>query len=129
MIKVDLTVREAVLIANQCDNYGGDEGRNLRDRIISAIEIALGVNQRRDVTITKMPGDNRIACIEAIRTHSGWGLREAKDWTDVLVGHWDGALNRWVNGASKHTIRLATPIAAETLLRDLVGLGCEGFLS
>ena len=129
MIKVDLTVREAVLFANQCDNYGGDEGRNLRDRIISAIEIALGVNQMRDVTITKMPGDSRISCIRAIRLHSGWGLREAKEWTDVLVGRYDDNLGTWMKGAAKHTIRLSTPIAAEALLRDLTSLGCEGYLS
>ena len=129
MIKVDLTVREAVLLANKCDDYGGDEGRGIRDRIINAIEIALDVNQMRDVTITKMPGDNRIHCIKAVRLHSGWGLKEAKEWTDVLVGRWDSTMNRWAGGASKHTIRLATPIAAETLLRDLVGFGCEGYLS
>lgn len=129
MIKVDLTVREAVLFANQCDNYGGDEGRSLRDRIINAIEIALGVNQMRDVTITKMPGDNRIPCIKAIRTHSGWGLKEAKEWTDILVGCYDSTFGRWINGQSKNTIKLATPSAAESLLRDLTTLGCEGYLS
>ena len=129
MIKVELTVREAVLFANKCDDYGGDEGRNLRDRIIQAIEVALGVNQRRDVTIIKMPGDNRIPCIKAIRIHSGWGLKESKDWTDVLVGRYDGNIGRWVNGACKNTIKLPTPDAAVALLRDLTSLGCEGYLS
>ena len=29
MINVSLSVREAVLLATKCDEYGGDEGRNL----------------------------------------------------------------------------------------------------
>lgn len=122
MITIQLTIAEAIGIAN----VGGND---LHDRIVKAIEVALGVNQSRDVTITKMPGDNRIPCIKAIRTHSGWGLKEAKEWTDVLVGRWDSTYNGWTKGASKHTIKLATPDAAESLLRDLTSLGCEGFLS
>lgn len=122
MINIQVTVAEAIAIANTA-------GNELHDRIVKAIEVALGINQSRDVTITKMPGDNRIHCIKAIRLHSGWGLKEAKEWTDVLVGRWDSTLNRWVGADAKHTIRLATPVAAEGLLRDLAGLGCEGYLS
>ena len=130
MIKVDLTVREAVLFANQCDNYGGDEGRSLRDRIINAIEVALGVNQLKTVTITGgMNLDNRIACIKAIRINAGLGLKEAKEWTDYLVGGWK--YDKWVPAKAgvKHSMTLATPEAAEKLLRELVDLGCEGYLS
>lgn len=122
MITIQVTVAEAIAIANV-------SGNDLHDRIVKAIEVALGINQSRDVTITKMPRDNRIPCIKAIRIHSGWGLKEAKDWTDVLVGSWDNAHGKWINGATKHTIKLPTPVAAEALLRDLVSLGCEGFLS
>jgi len=130
MIKVDLTVREAVLFANQCDNYGGDEGRGLRDRIINAIEVALGVNQLKTVTITGgMTLDNRISCIKAIRLNAGWGLKEAKEWTDYLVGGWK--YDKWVPAKTgvKHSMNLPTPEAAEKLLRELVDLGCEGYLS
>jgi hypothetical protein len=130
MIKVDLTVREAVLFANQCDNYGGDEGRSLRDRIINAIEVALGVNQNKIVTITGgLSLDNRIKCIKAIRIHTGWGLREAKEWTDYLVGGWKYDKFVPAKVGAKHSISLATPEAAENLLRELVDLGCEGYLS
>jgi hypothetical protein len=122
MIKVEMTVAEAIAVAS----VGGNE---LHDRIVKAIEVALGINQSRDVTITKVPGDNRIPCIKAIRLHSGWGLKEAKEWTDVLVGRFDGTYGKWISGTSQHTIRLPTPAAAEALLRDLTGLGCEGFLS
>ena len=130
MIKVELTVREAVLLANKCDDYGGDEGRGLRDRIINAMEIALGVNQSRIVTITGgMNLDNRIPCIKAIRLATGWGLKESKDWTDYLVGGWK--YDKFVPARSgvKQSLTLKTPEAAENLLRELTGLGCEGYLS
>ena len=122
MISIQVTIAEAIAIANTA-------GNDLHDRIVKSIEVALGINQSRDVTITKMPGDSRISCIKAVRLHSGWGLKEAKDWTDVLVGRYDSTYNNWVGGASQHTIRLPNPVAAEALLRDLVGLGCEGYLS
>jgi hypothetical protein len=123
MIKIEMTVAEAIAIANTASN-------DLHDRIVSALEVALGMNQRRQVTSTGgMSTDNRIPCIKAIRLHTGWGLKESKDWTDVLVGgyKWD----RFVPAApgTKQTITLKTPEAAENLLRDLAGLGCEGYLS
>jgi hypothetical protein len=129
MIKVDLTVREAVLFANQCDNYGGDEGRSLRDRIINAIEVALGVNQNKTLTITGgLDLDNRIPCIKAIRIHTGWGLKEAKEWTDYLVGGWKYDKFVPAKVGAKHSMTLKTPEAAEQLLRELTDLGCQGYL-
>jgi len=127
MIKIDLSVREAMYLAT---NWAYNNDADLYHKIVNALETALGVNQNRAVTITGgMNTDNRIPCIRAIRTTTGWGLKEAKEWTDVLVGgyKWD----RFVPAApdSKHTITLKTPEAAENLLRDLVGLGCEGYLS
>ena len=123
MINLQLTVREAMDLAI----YAPLE---LRERITNAFEVALGVNQRCTVTITNgMTLDNRIPCIKAIRLHSGWGLKEAKDWTDVLVGGWK--YDKFVPSSvgAKQSITLKTPEAAENLLRDLAGLGCEGFLS
>jgi hypothetical protein len=123
MINLQLTVREAMDLAI----YAPLE---LRERITNAFEVALGVNQRCTVTITNgMTLDNRIPCIKAIRLHSGWGLKEAKDWTDVLVGGWK--YDKFVPSSvgAKQSITLKTPEAAENLLRDLAGLGCEGYLS
>ena len=124
MINLQLTVREAM----ELSFYARED---IRERITQAFELALGVNQRRQVTITNgMTLDNRISCIKAIRLHSGWGLKEAKDWTDTLVGGWkknEGFVDA-PHGA-KNTITLKTPEAAENLLRDLTTLGCEGFLS
>ena len=111
MISIKVTVAEAIAIANTA-------GNDLHDRIVNAFEIALGVNQRRIVSITSgMNTDNRIPCIKAIRIATGWGLKESKEWTDKVVGYFDRS-GHW-----------QTPEAAELLLRDLTGLGCEGYLS
>jgi hypothetical protein len=121
MINIPLTVREAMNLATNCDLV-------IYEKIVNAFEIALGVYQKCDVTITGgMSTDNRIPCIKAIRLHTGWSLKEAKDWTDVVIGSY-GSYNQWVPGKGKNTMTLKTPEAAENLLRDLAGLGCEGFL-
>ena len=122
MIKIELSVREAMNLATNCHH-------DIYERIVTAFEVALGVNQHRTVTITKgMSLDNRIPCIKAIRQYTGWGLKESKEWTDDLVGGWKG--DRFVP-ATHHTnsITLKSPEMAENLLRDLTSLGCEGYLS
>jgi ribosomal protein L7/L12 len=124
MIKIELSVRESLnMIANGCS-------LDMFDKIVCALEVALGVNQRRVVTITGgLTLDNRIPCIKAIRLHTGLGLKEAKDWTDYLAGGWK--YDKWhpAPANTKQSLTLKTPEAAEALLRDLAGLGCEGFLS
>ena len=124
MIKIEMSVREALnMVSNGCS-------LDMYEKIVCALEVALGVNQRRVVTITGgMNLDNRIPCIKAIRLHTGWGLKEAKDWTDFLVGGWK--YDKWhpAPHGTKQSITLKTPEAAEALLRDLAGLGCEGYLS
>jgi hypothetical protein len=122
MIKLELSVREAMDLAANCH-------QDVYERIVNALEVALGVNQRRRVTITNgMSLDNRISCIKAIRQYTGWGLKESKEWTDDLVGGWKG--DKFVP-ATHHTnsITLKNPELAENLLRDLTSLGCEGYLS
>lgn len=129
MISVNLTVREAILVASKFDEHGGDEGRNIRDNVVKAIEVALGVNQLCSLTITGgMNTNNRIACIKAVRAATGLGLKDAKEWTDVIVGHY-GSYGQWVEGRHSNTIKLKDPQKAEQLLKDLRHLGCEGFLS
>jgi hypothetical protein len=122
MIKLELSVREAMDLAANCH-------QNVYERIVTAFEVALGVNQNRRVTITKgMDTNNRIPCIKAVRQHTGWGLKEAKDWTDGMVGRYDES-GFWRGGGNPITMTAKTPEAAEGLLRDLTSLGCEGYLS
>ena len=124
MIKIELSVRESLnMIANGCS-------LDMFEKIVCSLEVALGVNQRRVVTITGgMTLDNRIYSIKAIRLHTGWGLKEAKDWSDYLVGGWKYDKFVPAKSGAKQSITLKTPEAAEALLRELTTLGCEGFLS
>ncbi|NDG32220.1 hypothetical protein EB118_19350 [bacterium] len=124
MINISLTVREAMWIISKIESYD-----TIYDKIVAAFQDATHENRHKTVTITGgMTFDNRIPCIKAIRLNTGWGLKESKEWTDVLVGKWDDA-GRRLKGASRHSMTLKTPEAAENLLRDLIALGCEGYLS
>jgi hypothetical protein len=126
MIKIELSVREAMNLAT---SWAYNNDVELYHKIVNALELELGENQRRTVTITRgMTTDNRIRCIKAVRLHTGWGLKEAKDWTDALIGHYNSS-GWWVAGSNRISVTLKTPEVAENLLRDLAGLGCEGYLS
>lgn len=127
MINLQLSVREAMNLAT---SWAYNNDAELYHKIVTSFEVAMGVNQNRTVTITGgMTLDNRIKCIKAIRLHTGWGLKESKDWSDYLVGGWK--YDKFVPAAAgaKNSVTLDTPEAAENLLRELVGLGCEGYLS
>ncbi len=125
MIKLELSVREAMNLATNCH-------LDIYEKIVQAFETAVNgedVGKNCTVTITNgMSLNNRIPCIKAIRQYTGWGLKETKDWTDDLVGGWKG--DRFVP-ATHHTnsITLKYSCDAENLLRDLTSLGCEGHLS
>ena len=124
MIKLEMSVREILTLAasSHCNH-------DMFEKIVTTLEVALGVNQKKMVTITGgMSTDNRIPCIKAVRIATGWGLKEAKDWTDALVGHYNST-GRWIEGSNRISATLKTPEAAEMLLRDLTELGCEGFLT
>jgi hypothetical protein len=127
MINLQLSVREAMNLAT---SWAYNNDVELYHKIVNAFEMELGVNQNRTITITNgMNLDNRISCIKAIRLHTGWGLKESKDWTDALVGGWKYDKFVPASAGAKQSITLKTPEAAEKLLRDLAGLGCEGYLS
>lgn len=124
MIKIALSVREAMsMVSLGC-------GIEMYEKIVVAFETALNMNSYCNVTITGgMTQDNRLHCIKAIRQYTGWGLREAKDWTDFLVGCWSN--DQWYPApfGTRRSMTLKTPEAAESLLRELTTLGCEGCLS
>ena len=127
MINLQLSVREAMNLAT---SWAYNNDAELYHKIVTSFEMALGVNQHRTVTITGgMTLDNRIKCIKAIRLHTGWGLKESKDWSDYLVGGWKYDKFVPARAGAKQSLNLPTPDAAENLLRELVGLGCEGYLS
>ena len=111
MINLSLTVREAMDLAIYCPP-------EMREKIVAAFEKTVGVDNRCSVTITRgITIDNRIPCIKAIRLATGLGLREAKEWSDVVIA---GIAN---------TMKLGSEDMADYLLRELAALGCEGYLS
>jgi len=124
MIKVEMSVREALafVTSSHCSV-------DMFEKIVKSFETALGEDNRRSVTITSgMSTDNRIPCIKAIRRHTGWGLKESKEWTDAITGYYSGS-GHWVPGGNDNTLTVKNSETAESLLRELVDLGCEGFLS
>lgn len=123
MIKINLTVSEAMWIVSKIEPFG-----TIYNKIVAALEVSLGENQYCTVNITRMPSENRISCIKAIRKHTGWSLKQTKEWTDVLTGTWDSYGQR-IEGAKEHSLTASSSDVAEQLLRDLAGLDCEGYLS
>jgi ribosomal protein L7/L12 len=124
MIKIDLSVREALtMISNGCS-------LDMFEKIVVALESTIDAKEKCHVTITGgMTMKNRISCIKAVRQHIGLGLKEAKDWTDGMIGYWD-VYGVWQKGdMNQISVRLKTTEAAENLLRDLKNIGCEGYLS
>lgn len=90
MINVEMTVREAVALAIHTN-------AEMYERIIHALEAKCG-EVKAVMTVRHVPRDNFIACIKAIRNHLSWGLRETKDFLDVVRGGWDSTVNDYVDG-------------------------------
>lgn len=90
MINVEMTVREAVALAIHTN-------AEMYERIIHALEAKCG-ELKAVMTVRHVPRDNFINCIKVIRSHLGWGLRETKDFLDVVRGGWDSDLCDYVDG-------------------------------
>ena len=130
MIQLELTIREAM---NLAISWAFHNDIVLYHKIVDAFEKTLAIdtsdNRNRTVTITNgMTLDNRIRCIKHIRKYTGWDLLTTKKWTDTITGFWNET--EWAY-PTHHTnsITLKHPNDAESLLRELTALGCEGFLS
>jgi len=109
MIAVEMTVREALnLVSNgvHLDMY---------ERIVQALEAKCG-ELKATMKIRSVPRDNFIPCIKILRSHLGWGLKEAKDFLDVVRGNWDSYHSDYVNGVPnnlKHDSDVIVKIASE----------------
>ncbi len=93
MITVEMTVREAMnLVSNgvHMDMY---------ERIIQALEAKCG-ELKSVMTLRYVPRDSFIPCIKIIRSHLGWGLKDTKDWLDVVRGGWNSDENDYIDGKS-----------------------------
>jgi len=83
MINVEMTVREAVDLIGLLGNTLNHP--ELRERMIKALETMAG-DGRSTLTLHSFPQDRKISCIKTIRNGMQWGLKESKDWIEVVQG-------------------------------------------
>lgn len=117
MINIEMTVREAVSLASD-QGISGD----LYEKIVRAIEVACG-ESLMNITLRSMPVDAMIPCIKALRLATGWGLKESKDFCDVVRGKPDWNTNI-CRGGTPNTLRLKSK-AGKKLFNEWKALGCD----
>jgi ribosomal protein L7/L12 len=108
MISIEMTVREAMGLAINANN-------EMYERIVQALEAKCG-ELRSVMTLRSVPRDNFIPCIKILRSHLGWGLKDAKDWLDVVRGRWSSYDSAYVDGVSNtlaHQSDVIVKIASE----------------
>ncbi len=86
MINVGMTIREMLSIASN-PSCSGD----LYERIIKALEVATG-NEKllvgcNGVVYNGQYWNDKIPAIKSLRSATGWGLKEAKDWIEEVQYH------------------------------------------
>lgn len=124
MITIDFTVREAMYLAN---HWAYNNDSNLYDKIVNAISAKCGENANniRLVVHSMMP-DKMIQCIKALRLATGWGLKDSKDFFDVVRGryHSDSYSNTYSYRDGKPNSLVLTNAIANQLMKELHNLGC-----
>ena len=120
MISVEMTVREAVALA--ASNINGD----MYERIVQALEAKCG-EYKCMMTVRSVPKDNFIPCVKILRSHLGWGLRETKDFLDVVRGGWNSVMNDYVDG-QPNSITEDSDIIVK-LSSELRSQGCDVMVS
>jgi ribosomal protein L7/L12 len=108
---------------------------DVRDDIATAIENAfkgrglnVGNTNRLNLTLRCVPKDHKVRAIAVFKNTLGFGLREAKDFVEIVLGK-DGYYNndhRWKDGVAG-TPATITGAKADVLkaVKELENLGCE----
>lgn len=95
------------------ETIGNAVGKEVKGRVFFAMMTGETTGRVR-FSVDTSPGQplpNAVSCIKAIRTHTGLGLKEAKDI-------WDASKNKMVH------VDCPTPDIGRMLARDLRNLGC-----
>jgi hypothetical protein len=119
MINLSLTVREALWMLSKCEVYD-----SAYDKIVNAVEKAImNPPNGTNVTVKSVPQDNFISAIRIIRNYTRWGLKDTKDWMDVVRGSWMD--NGTYSGGKPNTLTVTFGRDALSLAEELRGIGCE----
>lgn len=123
---MDMVVRDGIrFMESLTRHYGPDRGQEIWDGIGQVV----GKEVKGKIFFAMITGDilsdqvtftagsaeqqgNAVPVIKAIRTYSGWGLKEAKD-------QWDHSKS------GRGVVRCETPDMARELIRHLRNLGCH----
>ena len=112
----------------------------IRDEIQRAIEIGLGQcdnglkpTRYMNLTLQSVPVKQKIRCIAAVRNTLLWGLKESKDFVDVVLGKLDVGAGKYDNdgyweskyiSGTPNTLTERTEMVRE-LANQLTDMGCE----
>ena len=128
MINVQMTVREIAWLIAQCGDYQCELYGRAVEALVGACE-KTGTN----VTVKSVPQDNFISAIRIIRNYTRWGLKDTKDWMDVVRGSWQSA-GHYENGTyvstgsysggRPNTLTVTFGRDAIALAEELRGIGC-----
>ena len=124
MINLQLSVREAMNLAT---SWAYNNDADLYHKIVNAIAAKCGehANNIRLVVHSMVP-DQMIPCIKALRLATGWGLKESKDFFDVVRGRYysDSYATDYSYRDGKPNSLVLTNTIANQLMKELGNLGC-----
>jgi ribosomal protein L7/L12 len=134
-INLSLTLKSALSLLT--NNSISD---TIRDEIQQSIEVAMGqcgcgVKSTRymNLTLQSVPVKQKIRCIAAVKNTLVWGLKESKDFVDVVLGKLDVGAGKYDNdgywepkyiSGTPNTLTERTELVKE-LASLLTDMGCE----
>ena len=81
-----------------------------------------------NLTLKSVPIGTKVRAIAAIRNNLGWGLKEAKDWVEVVTGKagWYNQQGEWIPSivGTPNTLILSRS-DVDAVSNDLRKIGCE----
>ncbi len=118
MINLALTVREAMWILSKCESYD-----SVYDKVVTAVEKAImNPPNSTNVTVKSVPQDNFISAIRIIRNYTRWGLKDTKDFLDVVRGPWLSTGS--YAGGKPNTLTVTFGVDAIAMAEELRRIGC-----
>lgn len=120
MITIDFTVREAIDLAVKSNDP-------LYTRIVNAIAAKCGEHANGiRLVVHSMTPDKMIPCIKALRLATGWGLKDSKDFFDVVRGRYysDSYTTEYSYRDGKPNSLVLNNSVANQLYKELQNLGC-----